>query len=56
MTVFLTFATAIAAGFIIDRLAFHGELSAMVWDEIALVSALGKSTKARRLSRHGGKR
>jgi hypothetical protein len=42
MTVILTLATAIAAGWVIDRLAFHGELSAMVRDEIALTRSRRK--------------
>ena len=42
MTVFLTFATAIAAGWIIDRLAFRGELSGMIRDEIALLRSRRK--------------
>ncbi len=37
MTVFLTFATALAAGWIIDRLAFNGDLSAMIRDEVAVI-------------------
>ena len=36
MTVFLTFATALVAGWIIDRLAFRGELSGMIRDEVVL--------------------
>ncbi len=35
MTIALTFATAFAAGWIIDRLAFRGELTGMIRDEIA---------------------
>jgi len=36
MTVLLTFATALAAGWVIDRLAFNGDLTAMIRDEIAI--------------------
>ncbi len=35
MTVFLALVTAIAAGWIIDRLAFNGEFATMVRDEVA---------------------
>jgi hypothetical protein len=47
MTVFLTFATALAAGWVIDRLAFRGELVAMVRDEIAFTWARRKQPPAR---------
>ena len=54
MTVFLTFATAIAAGWIIDRLAFRGELSGMIRDEIDLIRSRRKlSPKAARSTRRG---
>lgn len=42
MTALLTFATAIMAGWVIDRLAFRGELSGMVKDEIAVAWARRK--------------
>ncbi len=52
MTVVLTFATAIAAGWVIDRLAFHGELTGMIRDEIAAVGSRHKQpSKASRGSR-----
>ncbi len=57
MTVALTFATALAAGWIIDRLAFHGELSGMIRDEIAAVgSRRRQSSKASRPRRSGDAR
>lgn len=36
MTVVLTFATAVAAGWVIDRLAFNGDFTAMIMDEIVI--------------------
>ena len=39
MTVFLTFATALAAGWVIDRLAFNGDFTAMIRDEISFARA-----------------
>ena len=54
MTVFLTFATAIVAGWIIDRLAFRGELSGMIRDEIALIRSRRKlQPKTARSARRG---
>ncbi len=52
MTVFLTFATALAAGWVIDRLAFNGDFSAMIRDEIVLTWARHRqSPKAQRDTR-----
>ena len=52
MTVFLTFATALVAGWIIDRLAFRGELSGMIRDEVVLSWARRKPPpKAQRTPR-----
>ena len=52
MTVLLTFATALAAGWIIDRLAFNGDLSAMIRHEIAVTWSRSKPpSKARRTPR-----
>ena len=52
MTVALTFATAIAAGWIIDRLAFHGEFVGMIRDEIAFIRSRRKlPAKAARSAR-----
>ena len=58
MTVFLTFATALAAGWIIDWLAFRGELSGMIRDEVAFAWSRRKpSPKAQRAtSRRTGPR
>jgi hypothetical protein len=54
MTFALTFATAIAAGWIIDRLAFRGEFVAMVGDEIAYIRSRRKPpAKAVRGARRG---
>ena len=54
MTVFLTFATAIAAGWIIDRLAFRGEFMAMIKAEIAAIRYRRKlPPKAVRSARRG---
>jgi hypothetical protein len=54
MSVFLTFATAIATGWIIDRLAFRGELTGMIRDEIALIRSRRKlPPKAARSARRG---
>lgn len=39
MTVLLTLLTAIAAGWIIDRLAFNGDLTGMIRDEIGMARA-----------------
>jgi hypothetical protein len=36
MTVIIAFATAMAAGWAIDRLAFSGELTGMIRDELAI--------------------
>ncbi len=47
MTIFLTFATALAAGWVIDRLAFHGELMAMIVDEISMARARRRWGKSR---------
>jgi hypothetical protein len=54
MTVFLTFATAILAGWIIDRLAFNGDLTAMIRDEISTTwSRRKRPSKAPRTARRG---
>lgn len=54
MTVFLTFATALAAGWVIDRLAFNGDFSAMIRDEIAITASRRKrSSKESRSARRG---
>ncbi len=54
MTALLTFATAITAGWIIDRLAFRGELSGMIRDEVAFSWSRRKQpAKAKRATRHG---
>jgi hypothetical protein len=47
MTILLTFATALAAGWVIDRLAFHGDLTAMIVDEISMARARRKWGKPR---------
>ena len=36
MTAIIAFATAMAAGWAIDRLAFSGEMTAMIRDELAI--------------------
>ena len=57
MTIFLTFATALAAGWVIDRLAFHGDLTAMIVDEISMARARRKWGKPRQPPNpHSGKR
>ncbi len=54
MTFILTFATAVAAGWIIDRLAFNGELTTMIRDEVAFTRSRRKQpTKASRTARRG---
>ena len=56
MTVFLTFATALAAGWVIDRLAFNGDFSAMIRDEIAIARWRRKQAPVRRKARRGDRR
>ncbi len=52
MTVLLTFATALAAGWVIDRLAFNGDLTGMIRDEVSLAWSRRKQPpKARRTIR-----
>ncbi len=54
MTVFLTLVTAIVAGWIIDRLAFNGDLTAIIRDEVSLTMWRRKrSSKAPRTARRG---
>ncbi len=54
MTVLLTFATALGAGWVIDRLAFNGEFVGMIRDEISISRARRKRpTKAPRTARRG---
>ncbi len=51
MTIVLTFATALAAGWVIDRLAFNGDFAGMIRDEIAMTRSRRKWSKSSRNSR-----
>ena len=51
MTVFLTFTTALAAGWIIDRLAFNGDLTGMIRDEISMTRERRKHAAAKASAR-----
>jgi hypothetical protein len=56
MAVLLTLATAFTAGWIIDWLAFRGELSGMVRDEVAVVWSrrMHPQKSQRKARRRGG--
>jgi hypothetical protein len=54
MTVLLTFATALAAGWVIDRLAFNGDFTAMLRDELMVTtSRYRRPSRTQRPARRG---